>query len=67
MRLKLQGGKDMPVFQLCSVPYGHDIFSIFELDPTTIMRGEELVPRSSYVRSVAREAPHRGGGKSPPA
>ncbi|KAL5260489.1 hypothetical protein ACHWQZ_G010582 [Mnemiopsis leidyi] len=49
-RLKLQGGKDMPVFQLCSVPYGHDIFSIFELDPTTIIKGDELVPRSSYVR-----------------
>ena len=40
----------MPVFQLCSVPYGHDIFSIFELDPTTIIKGDELVPRSSYVR-----------------
>ena len=49
-RLKLQGGKDMPVFQLCSVPYGHDIFSIFELDPTSIIKGDELVPRSSYVR-----------------
>ena len=42
----------MPVFQLFSVPYGHDIFSIFELDPTTIIKGDELVPRSSYVRFV---------------
>ncbi|XP_061430042.1 inositol 1,4,5-trisphosphate receptor type 1-like [Lethenteron reissneri] len=37
-------------FTLISVPHGDDIASIFELDPTTLQRGDSLVPRNSFVR-----------------
>ena len=48
MRDKLKGDGD--VFHLVPVAEAQNNASIFELDPTTITRGDSLVPRSAYVR-----------------
>ncbi|KAJ8301691.1 hypothetical protein KUTeg_020678 [Tegillarca granosa] len=49
MRNKLRGTPTSAVYCLVSVPHGHDVATIFELDPTTMTR-DAYVPRNSYVR-----------------
>lgn len=53
MRSKLRGNPNAPVYSLVSVPHGHDIASIFELDPTTMTK-ESTVPRYEDVAKLFR-------------
>ena len=50
MREKLRGNPENKVYSLIPVPHAYDIASIFELDATTLTRGDDLVPTNSYIR-----------------
>lgn len=47
MRDKLRGSPTNPVYCLVSVPHGHDVATIFELDPTSMTK-DSHVPRLEY-------------------
>lgn len=49
-RNKLKGGPDKRVYQLIPIKIQNDLSSIFELDATTFVRNDDLVPQNSYVR-----------------
>lgn len=50
MREKLRGSPDSPVYVLITVDEPSDVSSLFELDATTTIRDDDLVPQNSYVR-----------------
>ncbi|RXG67947.1 Inositol 1,4,5-trisphosphate receptor [Armadillidium vulgare] len=49
-RSQLRGDINNRVYQLVAIPHNSDIASIFELEPTTLVKGSSLIPQSSYVR-----------------
>lgn len=50
IKISLHVADGTTLYQLVSILSSEDISSIFELEPTTLMKGGTYVPKAAYVR-----------------